>query len=187
MANALIINGSPRKNGDTRALIDAFLEGYGGNYRMLSAEDGISPCVDCRYCHSHAGCAIGDTMQAVYREMDAFDTVVIASPVWYSALSGVTLDICSRFQTYFAARRFRGDRTPMPQRRGVLLLTGGMRGTERAPIDSARVILRLLGVPADAVTTVVSMDTDRVPAKDDTAAIEAARLAGLACCSSRRA
>ncbi len=175
---ALILNGSPRKNGDTQALIDAFLAGFSGEVRMLTAEAAIAPCRDCRYCHRLAGCAIDDGMQTVYREMDTYDVIVLASPVWYSALSGVLLNLCSRFQTYFAGRRFRGEGTPMKNRCGVVLLTGGQRTTEQAPMESARVILRLLGAADAHITYVTSMDTDRVAAKDDIAACEAAKTAG---------
>ncbi len=178
--NTLIINGSPKKNGDTAALIDTFLSGYRGEYRILSEKDGIAPCCDCRYCFGHAGCAVCDAMQEIYDTFETYDNIVIASPVWYSALSGITLDICSRFQTYFAGKRFREDITEMKQRRGVILLAGGQKGTETAPIESAKVILRLLGVRAENVTVVMSMDTDRVPAKCDEAALCAAREAGVA-------
>lgn len=40
----LILNGSPRKNGDTVSLIHIFLEGLEGEYKMVNAyEDGIGP------------------------------------------------------------------------------------------------------------------------------------------------
>ena len=176
----LIINGSPKKNGDTQALIDAFVSGLSGEYRIVSRGDGISPCVDCRYCWSHDGCAVKDAMQAVYDYLADCDAVVLASPVWFSSLSGPALDIGSRFQTYFARKFFRHLPSPLKPKRGVILLVGGQPGTEVGPIANAKTILGLANIAKDDITVVTSMDTDHIPAALDTAALKAARSAAQA-------
>lgn len=173
----LIINGSPKKNGDTQALIDAFVSGLSGEYRIVSRGDGISPCVDCRYCWEHDGCAVKDAMQAVYDYLADCDAVVLASPVWFSSLSGPALDIGSRFQTYFARKFFRHLPSPLKPKRGVILLVGGQPGTEVHPIANAKTILGLANIAKDDITVVTSMDTDRIPASVDTAALDAAKAA----------
>ena len=176
----LIINGSPKKNGDTQALIDAFVSGLSGEYRIVSRGDGISPCVDCRYCWEHDGCAVKDAMQAVYDYLADCDAVVLASPVWFSSLSGPALDIGSRFQTYFARKFFRHLPSALKQKRGVILLVGGQPGTEVGPIANAKTILGLANIAKDDITVVTSMDTDHIPAALDTAALKAARSAAQA-------
>ena len=176
----LIINGSPKKNGDTQALIDAFVSGLSGEYRIVSRGDGISPCVDCRYCWEHDGCAVKDAMQAVYDYLADCDAVVLASPVWLSSLSGPALDIGSRFQTYFARKFFRHLSSPLKPKRGVILLVGGQPGTEVGPIANAKTILGLANIAKDDITVVTSMDTDHIPAALDTAALKAARSAAQA-------
>ena len=176
----LIINGSPKKNGDTQALIDAFVSGLSGEYRIVSRGDGISPCVDCRYCWEHDGCAVKDAMQAVYDYLADCDAVVLASPVWFSSLSGPALDIGSRFQTYFARKFFRHLPSPLKPKRGVILLVGGQPGTEVGPIANAKTILGLANIAKDDITVVTSMDTDHIPAALDTAALKAARSAAQA-------
>ena len=176
----LIINGSPKKNGDTQALIDAFVSGLSGEYRIVSRGDGISPCVDCRYCWEHDGCAVKDAMQAVYDYLADCDAVVLASPVWFSSLSGPALDIGSRFQTYFARKFFRHLSSPLKPKRGVILLVGGQPGTEVGPIANAKTILGLANIAKDDITVVTSMDTDHIPAALDTAALKAARSAAQA-------
>ena len=173
----LIINGSPKKNGDTQALIDAFVSGLSGEYRIVSRGDGISPCIDCRYCWKHDGCAVKDAMQAVYDYLADCDAVVLASPVWFSSLSGPALDIGSRFQTYFARKFFRHLSSPLKPKRGVILLVGGQPGTEVGPIANAKTILGLANIAKDDITVVTSMDTDRIPASADTAALDAAKAA----------
>ena len=47
----LILNGSPRINGDTSSLINKITEKITGEYRIVDAyRCNISPCPDCRYC-----------------------------------------------------------------------------------------------------------------------------------------
>ena len=171
----LIINGSPKKNGDTQALIDAFVSGLSGEYCVISNDDDISPCIDCRYCWKHDGCAVKDAMQAVYDYLADCDAVVLASPVWFSSLSGPALDIGSRFQTYFARKFFRHLSSPLKPKRGVILLVGGQPGTEVGPIANAKTILGLANIAKDDITVVISMDTDHIPAALDTAVLAAAK------------
>ena len=104
----LILNGSPRPDGDVSALIAALRGSLSGEVMELAPE-GISGCTDCRCCWRQAGCAIEDGMQAVYPFYEACDNLVLASPVWFSTLSGPLLNLAGRLaQPYFAARRFRG-------------------------------------------------------------------------------
>ena len=170
----LILNGSPRKNGDTAALIDEFVRHLDGEVRILSADDGISPCIDCRRCFTEDGCAISDGMQEIYRCLDECDNVVLASPIWFASLSGVTLNLASRFQTLFAAGAFRGE-VREPTKNGVLMLVGARAGTELAAEKSGRIILSYMGAKRPLAATVRAMDTDRLPVCRDEAALAAAR------------
>jgi multimeric flavodoxin WrbA len=104
----LIINGSPRKNGHTAALISLLKEQLQGEIIEISAfYDKISPCVDCRSCWTKKGCAIRDGMDKIYA--DDFDAVVLATPVHMSNLPGPLISLASRFQAFYAARRFLND------------------------------------------------------------------------------
>ena len=63
----LILNGSPKKKGDTVALINEFKKHLYGDIKVISSHfDNISPCTDRRYCWSNAGCSINDKMQEIY-------------------------------------------------------------------------------------------------------------------------
>ena len=118
----LIINGSPRKNGDTAALIDELTQHLSGEVRIISCYDNISPCLDCRFCWKNEGCAVKDDMQEIYEYLTDCDNVVLASPVWFSSLSGPALNLASRFQTYFSARRFRNVQIERTPKKGLILL-----------------------------------------------------------------
>lgn len=170
----LVINGATRNNGDTSYLLGAFLDGLDGDITVLSSDDKISPCIDCRRCKNSDSCSIDDKMTEIYAEMPSYDNIVIASPVWFSSLSGPALDIASRFQTVFCAGHFRGEKQSK-KRNGVIILTGGRQGSEKGAVASAKVILSCLGVPSERIFTVTSMNTDAVPAKNDALALELAR------------
>lgn len=52
----LILNGSPRENGDTVSLINKVIGNLNGEYKIINAYDcDINPCVDCRYCWNNTG------------------------------------------------------------------------------------------------------------------------------------
>jgi len=99
----LIFSGTPRKNGDTMALINEFIKYLDGEYKI---DCHIHPCIDCRYCWQNDGCCINDEMQEVYKYIQECDNILIASPLYFSQLTGQLLAITSRLQTYFCARYF---------------------------------------------------------------------------------
>ena len=114
-------------------------------------------------------------MQQIYDYLVDCDAIVLASPVWFSSLSGPALNIGSRFQTYFARKFFRHLPSPLKPKRGVILLVGGQPGTEVGPIANAKTILGLAGIAKENIAVITSMNTDRVPASADPKAMEAAR------------
>lgn len=88
----LIINGSPRVNGDTNSLINIVKERIAGEYKIVDAyRCNISPCLDCRFCRENSGCAIQDEMQEVYEYINDCDNILIASPIYFSELTGKVL------------------------------------------------------------------------------------------------
>lgn len=174
----LIFNGSPRRNGDTASLIAALRGELAGEVEEISAyRADISPCVDCRYCWKHGRCALRDDMQRVYGLLARADNVVVASPVYFSELTGRMLDMASRLQVYYAGKRFAGIAPPLKRpKRGAVLLTGGGDGAPDRALASARLLLGCMGVSAsDEAPCAVSLRTDSLPAREDEAALNAAR------------
>lgn len=119
----LILNGSPRPGGDTASLLRLLTEDLTGEHRQVDAyRADISPCVDCRFCWTHSGCAIQDEMQEIYAYIQACDNILIASPIYFSELTGKLLDVCSRLQTYYCARHFRQEKPITKAKKGAILL-----------------------------------------------------------------
>ena len=175
--NTLILNGSPRKNGDTSALLGELSRHLSGKIVTLSPYfDNIGPCTDCRFCWRSPGCAIHDDMDVIYDGANVFDNVVVASPVYFSDLTPPMLALCSRFQTYYAAKRFRASPVLPKPKRGAILLVGGGDGDIVNARDSARRILRYLN--AECAGEITSLSTDTLPASEDAAAL--ARIRELA-------
>lgn len=166
----IVIDGSVSPRGDVHALLDPLLRQLPGEIRILSHADGIQPCCDCRRCYRQPGCAIPDAMQEMYPYILSCDNVILSSPIWFASLSGPLLCIASRMQTFFAARRFRAEATPLPGKKGVILLSGARENTAASPLAAASLILRTMGVERKNQYIVTSLDTDRIPAARDAAA-----------------
>lgn len=97
MKNILILNGSPRRNGQTASLVNAFADGAraeGNEVRELYLYGmEIRDCVGCTRCVENPGempnpCVIRDDMAQVYEGIDWSDVVVLASPMFYWTITG---------------------------------------------------------------------------------------------------
>ena len=69
--NILILNGSPRKNGNTKFMIDAFIEGAKKSNDITVVpvcERKIGGCLACENCHTKGNgeCIRKDDMQEIY-------------------------------------------------------------------------------------------------------------------------
>lgn len=171
----LIINGSPRVNGDTAALIRELRKNLSGEVIELSAfRSRIAPCVDCRGCWETAKCVIRDEMDIVYN--DDFDNVVLASPVYFCTLPGQVLGFLSRFQPQHAAMFFLNEPIiPRPKKAGLILVAGGAKGNEDRAEHHIRVIFRMLNASGYEEHAVKSTKTDIIPAQDDETALRDVR------------
>lgn len=163
----LILNGSPRKNGDTVSLINKLTEQLDGEYKIVNAYySDISACVDCRYCWCNDGCSINDEMTEMYDYIVDCDNVVIASPIYFSQPTGKLLDICSRFQTYFAAKYFRHQTPIIKPKKGAVILVGGGDGNPKSAYDTVCTLLHHINVK-EIYPLVGSFNTNKLTAIED--------------------
>ena len=131
--------------------------------------DNISPCIDCRRCWKEKGCTIKDDMAKIYD--DDFETVVIASPVYMSNLTGPLMSLASRFQAYYAAKRFLHNEMELRKKTAVLLLVGGGDGNEETAKKLAIWMFKKMNAVLSPDDVVLSLHTDAVPAKEDALAL----------------
>ena len=89
----LVLNGSPRPNGNTAAMVKAFQAGAeeaGHSVTVIDvARKKINGCLACEYCHTkgHGVCVQKDDMQDIISLLDDVDVLVLASPLYYFTLS----------------------------------------------------------------------------------------------------
>lgn len=90
----VILNGSPRKNGNTSELIKSFAKGAqeSGNTvtEFFLNEMKIHGCFGC-FCggkNPDSPCVQKDDMTNIYPDYKAADIVVLASPLYYWTISG---------------------------------------------------------------------------------------------------
>lgn len=93
------------------ALIGALCAALPGEVKRIDAyRANVQPCTGCRHCRTQVGCAIDDGMQEIYRDIAVADCIVLASPVYFSCLTGPLMSLLSRLQVFYTAQRFHGVR-----------------------------------------------------------------------------
>lgn len=168
----LIINGSPRVNGDTASLLKTVKEKMDSEFLEIDAyRCDIAPCIDCRFCWEQNGCAIKDGMQNVYDYIQECDNILIASPIYFSEITGKLLDVGSRLQTYFSAKYIRKEQPIVKPKKGAVILVGGGDGQVDKPYETACTLLRLMNCD-DIHEVAYSNNTDKRPAIEDEKVLE---------------
>ena len=163
----LILNGSPRKNGNTVSLINILSSSLKGECKIIDTYyANISPCLDCRFCHKNQGCAITDEMYEIYKYIENCDNIVVASPIYFTQLTGKLLDFCSRFQTYFSATNFRKNPVKIKPKKGAVILVGAGKGDPLTAYYTATCILHQINT-FDIHPLALSFNTDVLPAIED--------------------
>lgn len=174
----LILQGSPRKNGDTMMLVSEFLKHLEGEYKIVDTfYANIKPCIDCRYCRKNPGCSIKDGMQELYEYIQEADNILIASPLNFAELTGPLLSVSSRLQTYYCAEAFRNEKPFEKKKKGGIILVGGGDGAPDTAVKTAKLVLHHMNM-SKIFPAVISHNTDRVLPRDDAQAMaEAKKLA----------
>ncbi len=113
--NWVIINGSPRKNGNTNFVCEQLKN-------ILSDKNDhvfifpvyarkVHPCIDCRGCkRDNLDCIVTDDMQELYKEMENADIIVFASPIYWSGVTGPMKNIVDRMRPYYQNRKLKGKK-----------------------------------------------------------------------------
>ncbi|WKY47804.1 flavodoxin family protein [Eubacteriaceae bacterium ES3] len=120
--NILVLNGSPRPDGNTTAMIRAFNEGaseVGHEVTVINVcRKKIGGCLGCEYCHTKGkgACIQKDDMYQVYDAIKKADMIVLGSPVYYFSYSG---------QLQSTINRLYALGIPQNLKKSMLLLSSG--------------------------------------------------------------
>jgi NAD(P)H-dependent FMN reductase len=131
----LAIYGSPRKKGNTSILLDRFIEGAtepcsktGTDViiKKIAVSDlNISPCRGCHNCSRTGGCIVDDDMQQVYKELAEADFLAVASPVFFTTVSGYLKALIDRCQRFWSLKYEHKEKIITKKRKGIFISTAG--------------------------------------------------------------
>ncbi len=133
------IFGSPRHNGNTDLLLEAFLKGAvqaGAEVERIYIRDlKIKPCAEHMVCFKTGYCDIQDEMEKIYPCLLAADIVVLAAPVFFYSVPAQAKAFIDRCQALWARKHIL-KRLPPAQtdkgipRRGFFISVGGTKGAK---------------------------------------------------------
>ena len=124
------IGGSPRRGGNTDLLLAEVLRGAsrGAEVKTIILSDlNIAPCQHCDDCLKTGDCTTRDDMQLVYRELEAADRLVLASPLYFMGVTAQLKAMIDRCQALWA-RKYKLNKPPLGdgrERRGLFISVGG--------------------------------------------------------------
>ncbi|MGN1317465.1 MAG: flavodoxin family protein [Lachnospirales bacterium] len=157
----LIINGSPRKNGNTAFIIDKLIKKFDEKTDVINTfELNYSPCIDCGNC-TEGKCIYDDFFSDLFNSIDEYDNIILASPLYFNQPTGSLLSFMSRFQILFNAKI-----TLKPKMGGIIVVGGGDTIVNSADAEKTmRIILR--GLNIDRFAYIRSLHTSTIPANMD--------------------
>ena len=102
----IALNGSPRKNFNTAKLLENALQGageLGAETELIHLYDlDFKGCISCFSCKKKNGknygkCALSDGLKPILKKIEDSDALIIGSPIYYGAVSGVMRQFLERF------------------------------------------------------------------------------------------
>jgi multimeric flavodoxin WrbA len=127
------IMGSPRIRGNSDLLLDEALKGAasrGAEVEKIVADKlTIGPCKEYYACLKDGRCVIKDDMDAVYQKILDADAIIVATPIFFYAVSAQVMALISRCQALWA-RKYVLKNLDIPQKKGALIAVGATRGAK---------------------------------------------------------
>jgi len=122
--NILILTGSPRKNGNSDKLAEAFMAGaqQAGHttVKFSTADKQIKGCIDCQTCFSKgSACSIPDDFATLAPLVEQADMLVFATPLYWFSYPTQLKAAIDKFYSFLTAKR------PLKITECALLVTGG--------------------------------------------------------------
>jgi multimeric flavodoxin WrbA len=131
----LAIFGSPRKGGNSDALLRAVLPAFEETgfrvEEVRTAGAGVRPCLGCLSCEKTGSCVQKDGMLSYYSKLLGADVILFSSPVYFYSVPGDAKVFIDRCQALWALKnrfpeKFR--EVSRPGRRGYFLGVGATHG-----------------------------------------------------------
>ena len=183
MKKIVILNGSPRRNGNTSALVKAFTQGAesAGNtvteFFLDSME--IHGCRGCFGGHSsqECPCVQKDDMSQIYPAVKESDVVVLATPLYYWNMSG---QIRTAIDRLFALEEGDGNLLRGHERASALLMAAEGNGFDDVLLYYNHLVEHLRWKNLTYSTARILLGEERNPSGRSSAARTDARACSLA-------
>ncbi|OQX21199.1 MAG: NADPH-dependent FMN reductase [Desulfobacteraceae bacterium IS3] len=136
MSDILAIYGSPRRKGNTAALLKHAVQGArdaGAQVEEIVLRDlKISPCLEIYGCRETGRCVIKDDFHKVCDLIAASDGIMLASPIFFYTVSAHTKILMDRCQSLWV-KKYWIDKTPFSgqqnaKRKGLFISVGATKG-----------------------------------------------------------
>ena len=158
--------GSPRKDGNTGLLLREAVRGIeeeGFSVQVFDLNSmNIRPCQNCGGCNETGVCINRDDMDQIYDAIRSSDRIILASPIYFFALSAQTKLMIDRCQCFWCEKYLL--RKPLAEsldgRKGLLLLVGGMMADTGVQCSEAcaRAFFRTISFPEHDVLSYLGID-----------------------------
>jgi len=119
----LIINGSPRINGNSSILVKELKSIFDkenvevDEYQIASK--AIRGCMACGYCCTHGECVFKDDVNDLAKRFESADGLIVISPVYYGSANGSIISLLDRlFYSSHFSKRFKVGAAFAVARRG---------------------------------------------------------------------
>ena len=131
------ISSSPRVKGNTDTLLREALAGAessGAVVEYLSLREAkLAPCIECNSCYKTGQCKVQDDYQAIQGKMIEADRLILASPIFFMAVSAQCKMLIDRCQCLWANKYVLNEPVitcSERDRRGMLIAAGGTKGSK---------------------------------------------------------
>ncbi len=138
----LLINGSPRKNGNTflalQEMAKIFAQEGVESEIIQVGQENIHGCIACGKCHRNPGCVFDDLVNEVAPKFEAADGIVFGSPVYYASANPTLMA--------FAQRLFYSTQFDKTMKVGASIVAA-RRGGCSATYDEMNKVFGISGMP----------------------------------------
>ena len=155
--NITVFMASPRENGNSDKLAEAFIKGTrnaGNNVKIVEIRNyHINGCIGCEYCYEHNGeCVQMDEMQLIYKVLETTDILVFATPIYYQSFPSQLKAVIDRL--------YITENKELPITGAVLLATYATPGVEmsRLTVDYFKSLINYHNWDNKGILTVSSLD-----------------------------
>ena len=157
----LVLNGSPTRDGNTVALVNAFKEGAESKGHEVTvvnvAHKKVNGCLSCNYCKNQGNgtCVQKDDMQEIYPLLQEVDMITFASPIYYFTMSA---------QLEAVIQRFYAINHPAKAKYTALLLSSYSPNVYNGAIHQYQDMIAYMGMTDKGIVT-ADNSTNKTPAK----------------------